>query len=53
MEMRPVVVWVAALAAVIALALAFHLPERMQCDGGGRYAHCRHGLLSPEAWKGP
>jgi hypothetical protein len=44
--------WCGIFLVVATVATALHLPQRMQCAGAGRYAHCKHGLLSPELWRG-
>ena len=52
MDLKPIVVWVAALIVTVAVALALHLPERMRCRGVGRSMTCERSLLSPELWAG-
>jgi hypothetical protein len=52
LDAKPIVIWTAALVAVLAIAFALHLPERMGCHGRGRYMTCQHSLLSPETWGG-
>ena len=51
MDVKPAIVWAAAFVAVLAIAYALHLPERMECSGAGRSMSCKHGLLSPELWQ--
>jgi len=54
LEVRPIVVWIVVAAAVMAVSLAFRLPERMGCVAGvGRHVRCQHGLLAPESWRRP
>lgn len=50
---RYALVWCALALVVWVGVTALRLPERMDCSGMGRHAHCRHGLLSPELWRRP
>jgi hypothetical protein len=50
LELKPIVLWAGALIATLALALAMHIPERMNCKGAGRYMRCEHGLLDAAVW---
>jgi hypothetical protein len=50
LELKPIVFWAGALIATLALALALHIPQRMNCSGVGRHMSCEHSLLDPAVW---